>query len=78
MLLLLAAPALAGKDLAKVYPGRLSWSQSGLFPVCAADDVWALKKFELAPSDRAFAEQWIAELSLADPDSPGRGASSPK
>jgi 8-oxo-dGTP diphosphatase len=37
-----------------------------------------LEKFELAPSDRAFAEQWIAELSLADPDSPGRGASSLK
>jgi hypothetical protein len=48
VLLLLAAPVLAGKDLAKVYPGKLSWSQSGLFPVCAADDVWALEKFELA------------------------------
>ncbi|MHC4163773.1 MAG: S41 family peptidase [Planctomycetota bacterium] len=47
-LLLLARPAAGGKNLAKAYPGKLGWSRSGLFPVCTAEDVWNLKKFELA------------------------------
>lgn len=47
-LLLLAPPATAGKNLAKEYPGKLGWSGSGLFPACTAEDVWTLKKFEVA------------------------------
>jgi hypothetical protein len=44
-LLLFASSATAGQDLAKIYPGKMGWSQYGLFPVCTAQDVWKLKKF---------------------------------
>jgi hypothetical protein len=43
-----AASAAAAQDLAKLYPGSLRWSESGLFPTCTAADVWRLRRFELA------------------------------
>jgi len=47
--LLFAVPARAqGHDLREVYPATMSWSQSGLFPVCEADDVWELDAFEFS------------------------------
>jgi hypothetical protein len=45
-LLLFALPISAGKDLGKVYPATMSWSEQGLYPVCSAEDVWELKSFE--------------------------------
>jgi hypothetical protein len=39
-------PRAAAENLQKVYPGKMSWSQSGLYPRCTADDVWELKSFE--------------------------------
>lgn len=47
LLLVLLAPAGAAGELSKVYPGRMGWSQQGLFPVCGADDVWRLKSFRI-------------------------------
>jgi len=47
LVLLLVRTSVAGQDLAKIYPGKMGWSGSGLFPVCAAEDVWRLKKFAL-------------------------------
>ncbi len=43
-----APSATAAQDLAKLYPGALKWSETGLFPTCTASDVWKLKKFEVA------------------------------
>jgi len=43
-----APPANAAQDLAKLYPGTLRWSESGLFPTCTAADVWRLRRFEVA------------------------------
>jgi peptidase S41-like protein len=42
-----AVHAVAGQDLEKTYPGKLKWTEFGLFPTCARADVWRLKKFEL-------------------------------
>ena len=46
-LVVLAPSPASAADLAKEYPGKMGWTQSGLFPVCGADDVWRLKKFEI-------------------------------
>ncbi|MHC5010857.1 MAG: S41 family peptidase [Planctomycetota bacterium] len=48
LFVLLLCPTAAAKDLSKVYPGEMTWSQSGLFPDCSAEDVWRLRKFEIA------------------------------
>lgn len=47
-LALASPPAAAGEDLGQLYPGKMTWSESGLFPVCSADDVFELKSFDLS------------------------------
>lgn len=44
----LGVSAQAGEKLAKRYPGRQTWSQTGLAATCSPDDVWRLTSFELA------------------------------
>jgi carboxyl-terminal processing protease len=36
-----------GEDLAKLYPAKRTSSQTGLFPVANAEDVWEVKSFEV-------------------------------
>lgn len=45
--LALVCPSPAGEDLGKLYPATREWSQSGLFPVARAEDVWRVKSFEV-------------------------------
>src|SRR5262245_15068688 len=46
-LLSLAIASPAPQDLAKRYPGKLTWVEQGLTWSCGAEDVWQLKAFEL-------------------------------
>jgi hypothetical protein len=47
VLLLGPVSAFSGQDLEKTYPGKLKWTEFGLFPTCTRADVWRLKKFDL-------------------------------
>jgi hypothetical protein len=52
---------LAAEDLAKRYPGKLTWAEFGLTWECRPEDVWALKSFALT-----FGKDFALECGKAE------------